>query len=255
MMTTLSQPTLRSDTSLAGYASAAQWNVPPDSWRTRWRARNDSASAVSSRAERAERLAALEGQLERRALQVLDQDLDVVRIDARLFDGRAEQERGLARQVLVERRARRDEDADALGAPPPGAAEALPRRRDRARVAGAHHGVELADVDPELERVRGDDAEDLAVAKAPLDVAPLLGEVAAAVGHDARRVDPCASVGALGSRRHRVAQVAEHHLDACCATARRRSSAPRRARDRPRASPPASRSSRGCRARRSRPAG
>ena len=88
---------------------------------------------------------------------------------------------------------------------PPRAAEALPRRRDRARVPGAHDGVELADVDPELEGVRGDDAEDLARAQPPLDVAPLLGQVAAAVGHDARgstraAVGPVARV-ATASRR------------------------------------------------------
>ena len=129
------------------------------------------------------------------------EDLDVVRIDARLFDRRAEQELRLAREVLVERRARRDEHADALGAAPPGAAEALPRGRDRARVARAHDRVELADVDPELERVRRHDAEDLAFAQPPLDVAPLLGKVAAAVGHDARWVDPAP----LSVRRERVA--------------------------------------------------
>ena len=83
---------------------------------------------------------------------------------------------------------------------PPGAPEALPGRGDRARVAGADDGVEPADVDAELERVGRDDAEDLAGAQLPLDLAALLGQVAAAVAHDARGVDARA---ATLSRRYR----------------------------------------------------
>ena len=82
-------------------------------------------------------------------------------------------------------RARRDEDRDARALAPPGAAELLPGRRDRARIAGQDRHVERADVDAELERVRRDDAEDLAVAQAVLDRAALRRQVAAAVAADA----------------------------------------------------------------------
>src|SRR5690606_18890733 len=94
------------------------------------------------------------GELERRfehgALQVLDRHLDVSRIDPSFLGGGLEQRPGIARQVLVERRARADEDGDAPRAATPRAAEALPRGRDRARVPGADHRIEVPDVDAEL---------------------------------------------------------------------------------------------------------
>ena len=55
---------------------------------------------------------------------------------------------------------------------------------DRARVAGEDRDVERADVDAQLERVRGDDAEDLAVAQPALDRPALRRQVAAAVAAD-----------------------------------------------------------------------
>ena len=76
----------------------------------------------------------------------------------------------VARQVLVERVARADQDRDADGSP---RRPARPKRcqvaGDGARIADADHGVEVADVDAELERVGGHDAQDLAVAQAVLD--------------------------------------------------------------------------------------
>ena len=88
--------------------------------------------------------------------------------------------------VLVDRGARGDEDRDARALAPPGPPELLPGRGDRSRVAGQDRHVEPADVDAELERVRGDDAEDLAVAQAVLDRPPLRRQVAAAVAADPR---------------------------------------------------------------------
>src|ERR1019366_4692723 len=91
--------------------------------------------------------------------------------------------------------------------------EALPGGRDRSGVSRAYDGIELADVDPELEGVRRDDAQDLTLPEAPLDVAPLLWQVAAPVGDDARRIDAASLIGATRLRGHRVAKVTEHHLD------------------------------------------
>ena len=48
------------------------------------------------------------------------------------------------------------------------------------------HGVEQADVDPELERVGRRDAQQLALDEPPLDLAPLRGRVAGPVGREAR---------------------------------------------------------------------
>ena len=56
----------------------------------------------------------------------------------------------------------------------PGAAPHLAQARDGAGEGDADRRVELADVDPELERVGGDHREQLAPGEAALDLAPLL---------------------------------------------------------------------------------
>ena len=78
---------------------------------------------------RPEHLAGLERQLERRRPEVGEQDVEVVRIEARLLGRALEQELRVVDDVLVDRRARGDEDRDAGPGPPPGPAELLPRRR------------------------------------------------------------------------------------------------------------------------------
>ena len=67
-----------------------------------------------------------------------------------------------------------------------GASPLLAEARDRAGKADRDGGVEVADVDPELERVGRGDAEELALDEPPLDLAPLLRRVAGAVGSEAR---------------------------------------------------------------------
>ena len=92
--------------------------------------------------------------------------MQVVRVEAGLLGRALEQELGVVDDVLVDRGARGDEDRDARLQPPARPADLLPGRRDRARIAGEDRRVEPADVDPELEGVGGDDAEDLPVAQA-----------------------------------------------------------------------------------------
>ena len=105
-------------------------------------------------------------------------------IEDRRLHPPAEQLVGLAHEELVEPVLARDEHCDAAAAParaPP----LLPERRDRAREADADHGVEEADVDPELERVRRRHAEQVAAGEPALDLPSLRGRVAGAVGRQA----------------------------------------------------------------------
>src|SRR5438094_1433517 len=98
------------------------------------------------------------------------EDAVVLVVEDRGLDPSAEQRLRLAHEVLVERVLAGDED----GEPVPTAARAAPlltQARDRPREAGRDHAVEQADVDPELERVRRGDAEQLACREAPLDLA------------------------------------------------------------------------------------
>ena len=75
-------------------------------------------------------------------------------------------------------------DGAAVGAP--GAAGLLPHRCERAGEAVEHDRVEAADVDAELERVRGRDAEQPAARELELERAALRREVAGPVRGDAR---------------------------------------------------------------------
>ena len=75
----------------------------------------------------------------------------------------------------------------------PGPSPLLAQRGDRAGEADRDRAVELADVDPELERVGGRDAEQLALHQPPLDLPALRGRVPGAVGREpggSRGVDP-----------------------------------------------------------------
>jgi hypothetical protein len=61
---------------------------------------------------------------------------------------------------------------------------------DGAGIPGEHAGLELPDVDAELEGARRDDGADAAVAQALFDGAAMLGQVAAAIAGDTLRIAP-----------------------------------------------------------------
>ena len=70
---------------------------------------------------------------------------------------------------------------------PAGPTPHLAQRGDRAGKGHNHRGVQLADVDAELQRVGRDHRAQLAAHQAALELAPLLGGVAGAVGGDQLR--------------------------------------------------------------------
>ena len=88
---------------------------------------------------------------------------------------------GCVSYELIDRARAGDEDRHACLAAATGATHLLPGRRDRARVTGQDRRIQAADVDAQLERIRRHHAEDLAAAQPGLDIAPLRGQVAAAV--------------------------------------------------------------------------
>jgi hypothetical protein len=98
----------------------------------------------------------------------------------------AEEVRRVAHQVLVDGLVVRDHHRERGIEAAARATRLLPRARDRRREAHDHRRVERAHVDAELERVGRDHARELAREQPPLDRAPLLGQVAAAIGRDLR---------------------------------------------------------------------
>ena len=120
----------------------------------------------------------------------------------------------MAAEELVQRVLARDVDGQPAPAPP-GPAPHLAQRGDRAGEGDADRRVERADVDAELQRVGGDDAEQLAVDEPLLELAPLLRRVARAVGRD-----PLGQLGApavlereLRELRHQLDRLARLHED------------------------------------------
>ena len=93
----------------------------------------------------------------------------------------------MVHEVLVERVVLGHQDRERVGVATARTAGLLPHRCARAGIAGEHGGVERADVDPELERVRGRDRQQFAVRQLALDRPAVLRQIAGSV-----RLDACA---------------------------------------------------------------
>ncbi len=135
---------------------------------------------------RAEFLAVADRQLERRALQMVEQDLQIVRIDMGMLRRTIEEIVGMLHDVLIERRAGRHQHRS----------DAVCRRPARPRAATWKRWCpdippspprRGSDVDAQLQCVGGDHGADIAVAQLALDLAALLGQIAAAIAANARR--------------------------------------------------------------------
>ncbi|MCW0466126.1 hypothetical protein NB705_003199 [Xanthomonas sacchari] len=165
------------------------------------------------RVHRAERLAGDEGQLERGAADVVEQDQRLVRGDTGVFRRGIGEEVRVPHHVLVQRLRTGHQHAQRRLLATSGAAEALPGGGDAAGVAVEHHHVQRADVHAQFQRRGGDDAVDAAGAHRPLGLAALAGQVAAAVGADTRRlarvvVEDVLQV--LGQHLHHQPRLREH---------------------------------------------
>ena len=82
---------------------------------------------------RSELLAVAHRQLEGRALQMTQQDFEIVGIDVGVLGRTVEEILGMLDDVLIERRAGGHQHRQRRRLPPPGAARALPGGRDRSR--------------------------------------------------------------------------------------------------------------------------
>ena len=131
-------------------------------------------------------VALVERRLEGRREHVAVQDPRVGMVEDRRLDPALQQRLGLAHEELVERVLAGDEHRQAVTAAT-GASPLLPQARHRAREADRDGAVEEADVDAELQRVGGRDAEQLSLDQPPLDLPPLRGRVAGAVGRQPGR--------------------------------------------------------------------
>ena len=119
----------------------------------------------------------------RGAQQVLEVDLLVLVVEDRRLHGALEELVGVAAEELVERVLAGDVDLQPA-ATPPRSPPHLAQGGHRARERDADRRVQRTDVDAQLERVGGHDAEQLALDQPALELAPLPGGVARPVGRD-----------------------------------------------------------------------
>ena len=152
----------------------------------------------------AELLIRRDGQLERGAFQVVDENLQIVRLNVGVLGRTPEEVVGMLDNELIERSGRRDEH----GAGTPTASScstcALPRRSNRTRIARHHARVERSDIDAQFESASRYDAADSTVAQPTLDFAPLTGQIPAAIAANWLRVS--------GLRRIRLLQIRQQDL-------------------------------------------
>ena len=136
----------------------------------------------------------LERQLVRGARDLRVEHERVLRVHHGRFGRAAEQLAGVRGVPLVELVVAGDEHRRCASRPASGPPDLLPQRCERPREAVEHDRVERADVDAELERVRGRDAEQGAVGERAFELATLAGEVAGPV-----RRDPFRGPGAVSA--------------------------------------------------------
>ena len=94
---------------------------------------------------------------------------------------RAEEVVGMLDDVLIERRARSDQNRKRGRLAAAGAAGALPSGSDGAGIAGENDRIERADIDTQFESIGRDDGANFAGSQTLLNVAALLRQIAAAI--------------------------------------------------------------------------
>ena len=105
-------------------------------------------------------------------------------VEDRRLDRPAEELLRVAAEELVEAVLAGDVERQPRALAAAGAAPLLAQAGDGPREGDRDRGIEMADVDAQLQRVGGDDARQLAARELPFDLAPLLGRVAGPVGGD-----------------------------------------------------------------------
>ena len=86
--------------------------------------------------------------------------------------------------VLIERCAGGHQNGDGSCGPAARSSGALQGRSDRSGVAGHDDRVQRSDIDSEFQRVRRNNGADVAIAQFAFDLAPLPGQVSAAISAD-----------------------------------------------------------------------
>ena len=144
------------------------------------------------------------GQLVGGALDVVHEDVQIFRIDQRVFRGLAKEVIRMSNHVLIQRAGGGHHNQQRGVAPATGPARLLPGAGDGAGIAAQHAGVQLADVDAQFQGVGGNHGGDPARPKLPFDFPALGGQIAAPIPPNPARVAQRIP--------HQILQIAHQHL-------------------------------------------
>ena len=129
----------------------------------------------------AEGFAVADGQLKSRALQMADQDFQIIRVDVRMLRRAFKKIFGMLHDVLIQRIAGRHQHRERRRLPASRASCPLPRGSDVARISGHHHYVQRTNVDAEFQRVGRHHGADVAFAQLAFNLAPFARQVTAPI--------------------------------------------------------------------------
>ena len=152
----------------------------------------------------AEAVAVLDGKLIGGALEVAEENVQVIGVEQRVFRGLVQEVVRVADDILVDGRRGCHEEHNAGALAPSGASRLLPRAGDGAGVSAQHARIQRADVDAQFEGVGGHHRVNLPGTKPALDFPALGGQVSAPVAPHPARV-------AQGVT-HQILQVFRQHL-------------------------------------------
>src|SRR5580700_2939119 len=160
-------------------------------------ARLRQALAKCGQVHVAESLVGREGQFERRAFQMIDQNFEVVRLHVGMFRRPSEKIIGMLDDELVEGRRGCDHHGARSAAAAPGTAGTLPRGGNGAGVSGHDTGIKRADIYAQFEGVGRDYAANAAVAQSTLDFTPLSRQISPAIAANRLGLAGLWSIGLL----------------------------------------------------------
>ncbi len=146
------------------------------------------ALAEIGKIDGAESFVRCNGEFEGRALQVVDENFQIIGLDVGVLGRAAEKIFRMLDDKLIERRGGGDENRAGSAAAAAGAARTLPGGGNRAGVASHHAGVKRANINSQFQGASGDDAADAPLAQAALDFAAFARQIAAAIA--ANRLEP-----------------------------------------------------------------
>src|SRR5437660_12926324 len=117
---------------------------------------------------------------------MVDQNEQLIRIDAGVFWRGPEKKLRVAHNVLIERRTGRNQDAQGRAIASTGPPETLPGAGDGAGIAVEETDIQRPNIDAKLQRRSSHNALQISGPHFRFRVTPLRGNIAASVGSDTR---------------------------------------------------------------------